>query len=102
MVRAARLDAGTILEAMERGEFYASTGVELSDYELSSTAMTVTVRKTTFSKYRIQFVGRNGRVLQESLDSPATYRFQGGEGFVRARVIESNGQMAWGQPVVVK
>jgi hypothetical protein len=102
MVRAARLDAGTILEAMERGEFYASTGVELSDYGLSSTAMTVTVRKTTFSKYRIQFVGRNGRVLQESLDSPATYRFQGGEGFVRARVIESNGQMAWGQPVVVK
>jgi hypothetical protein len=102
MVRAPRLDAGTILEAMERGDFYASTGVELSDYEVSSAVMTVTVRKTTFSKYRIQFVGRNGRVLQESLDSPATYRFQGGAGFVRARVIESNGQMAWGQPVMVK
>ena len=101
-VRAPRLEAGAILEAMERGDFYASTGVELTDYQLTASSMTVTVRKTAYSKYRIQFVGRNGKMLQESLDSPATYAFKGGEGFVRARVVESNGQMAWAQPVLVR
>ena len=62
--------------------------------------MTVTVRKAASSKYRVQFVGRNGAVLSEAIDSPATYRFAGGEGFVRARVLESNGAMAWTQPVM--
>jgi hypothetical protein len=101
-VRAPRLEAGAILEAMERGDFYASTGVELSDYQVTPTSMTVTVAKTAYSKYRIQFIGRNGTLLQESLDSPATYEFKGGEGFVRARVVESNGWMAWCQPAMVK
>jgi hypothetical protein len=101
-VRAPRLDAAAILEAMDRGDFYASTGVELSDYQVTPTSMTITVRTTAYSKYRIQFIGRHGRLLQESLESPATYAFKGGEGFVRARVIESNGWMAWGQPVLVK
>jgi hypothetical protein len=102
MVRAARLDAAAILDALERGDFYASTGVELSDYQVGPTSMTVTVRQTKFSKYRIQFIGRNSRLLQESLETPATYQFKGGEGFVRARVLESNGQVAWAQPVIVK
>jgi len=102
MVRAARLDAAAILDALERGDFYASTGVELSDYQVGPTSMTVTVRQTKFSKYRIQFIGRNSRILQESLETPATYQFKGGEGFVRARVLESNGQVAWAQPVIVK
>ena len=99
-VRASQLEARSLLDAMERGDFYASTGVDLSDYQVSAEAMTVSVRKTSFSKYRIQFVGRGGVVLEEALDSPASYRFKGGEGYVRARVIESNGRMAWTQPVV--
>jgi hypothetical protein len=101
-VRAASLDAAAILAALERGDFYASTGVELSDYQVTASSVTVTVRPTTFSKYRIQFVGRHGKVLQESVVSPATYQFKGGEGFVRARVVESNGRVAWCQPVLVK
>ena len=32
-VRAARLEARALVDAIERGEFYASTGVELSSYE---------------------------------------------------------------------
>jgi hypothetical protein len=102
MVRAARLDAAALVEALERGDFYSSTGVELSDYQVTATSMTVTVRQTKVSKYRIQFVGRNSRILQESIASPATYTFKGGEGFVRARVLESNGQIAWTQPVLAK
>ena len=98
-VRSARLDAASILQALERGEFYASTGVELTDYRVTSTSMTVTINQTPFSKYRVQFIGPGGRILQDVTDSPATYEFRGGEGYVRARVLESNGRVAWLQPV---
>lgn len=99
VVRAAKLEARTLLEAVERGDFYASTGVELEDYQVTARAMTVTVMPTTYSKYRIQFVGEGGALLQETHDSTATYTFTGRERYVRAKVIESNGAIAWCQPV---
>ena len=100
-VRAAQLTSRAILTAMERGDFYASTGVELDDYQATAAAMTVTVKKEDSAKYRIQFIGKGGAILHEALDSPATYEFRGTEGYVRARVLESNGRVAWCQPVVV-
>lgn len=101
VVRAAALEPRMILEAMERGDFYASTGVELSGYEVTAGSMTVTVKKNTFAKYRIQFIGRGGVLLHEALDSPATYQFKGTEGYVRAKVLDSNGRVAWLQPSLV-
>ena len=53
------------------------------------------------SKYRIQFIGRGGRVLQEVAAAEGTYTFKGDEGYVRAKVFESNGAVAWTQPVGV-
>src|SRR5687768_935634 len=100
-VRAARLDARAIVEALERGDFYSSTGVELLTLESSASAMTIAVRTQPSSKYRIQFIGRQGAVLSEATMSPASYTFKGDEGYVRAKVIESNGKVAWIQPVPV-
>ena len=101
-VRAPRLEARALLTAMERGDFYASTGVELTDYQVTDKAMTVTVKQTAFSKYRVQFIGKSGKLLAEVAESPATYSFRGDEGYVRAKVVESNGQFAWCQPVILK
>jgi hypothetical protein len=100
-VRAERLEARAILSALEAGDFYASTGVELTDYNVTPESMTIAVRKDTWAKYRIQFIGKGGRLLGEALDSPAEYRFRGDEGYVRAKVVESNGRLAWCQPVMV-
>lgn len=102
MVRADRLDATSLLGAMERGDFYATTGVTLADYQVTAASMTLKVAATTFAKYRIQFIGRGGRLLREVAEPSATYTFTGDEGYVRARVLESNGLVAWGQPVVVR
>jgi hypothetical protein len=102
VVRTPSLESSAVLAALERGDFYASTGVELTDYQVTPTSMTVTVKKTTFSKYRVQFIGKGGRLLKEVLDSPAVYGFAGGEGYVRAKVLESNGAIAWCQPVMRK
>lgn len=99
MVRSAKLEPQAILDALERGEFYATTGVELEDYQATPTRITVTIKPTTFSRYRVQFIGRQGRVLAEVAGTPAVYEIKGDESYVRAKVIESNGAVAWLQPV---
>ena len=101
MVRAPRLETRALLDAMERGDFYASTGVVLDDLVVTSASMTVKVKPLAASKYRIQFIGRDGRVLSEVPDASATYQFTGSEGYVRAKVLESNGRLAWMQPFIV-
>ncbi|MDX2031319.1 MAG: CehA/McbA family metallohydrolase [Blastocatellia bacterium] len=99
MVRAERLASREILAALERGDFYASTGVELDDYQASTKEITIRVREVARTKHRVQFIGRDGRLLKEVVGNPATYAIRGDEGYVRARVIDSNGLFAWTQPV---
>jgi hypothetical protein len=99
VVRAEKREAKAVLDALSRGDFYASTGVELEDYTVSSTAMHVKVREKNFAHYTIAFIGKNGTVLHESAGPEATYAIRGNEGYVRARVTDSNGRMAWMQPV---
>lgn len=101
VVRASRLNSDDILAAIERGDFYASTGVELSDYVATPQSVTVTVRERAWAKYRIAFYGQGGRLLKEFTMSPARYNITGAEGYVRAKVIESSGRVAWTQPVLV-
>src|SRR5688500_4701435 len=64
-VRVPRLDARAIVDALERGEFYSSTGVGLESIDASATSLSVAVKVDRLSKYRIQFIGRQGRVLAE-------------------------------------
>jgi hypothetical protein len=102
MVRSAELNEKAIIEALERGEFYSSTGVELEDYQSNGRSVTVAIKPERGSKYRIQFIGAGGKVLAESFENSAVYRFKGDERYVRVRVLESNGKTAWTQPVIVK
>jgi len=101
MVRAARLEARMLLEALERGDFYASTGVVLEEVQSDARSITVKVKPDAWAKYRIQFIGKGGRLLREVAESAASYAIVGDEGYVRARVLESNGSIAWTQPVAV-
>lgn len=97
VVRAEKAESRAILAALERGDFYASTGVELEEVSRGS----VKVKEKNGAHYRVQFIGSGGRVLQETRGPAATYAIQGTEGYVRARVLDSNGRMAWTQPVFV-
>jgi hypothetical protein len=99
-VRSASLQPRAIVAALDRGEFYSSTGVELDQILATPKGLTVTVKPYSDARYRVQFVGRAGRLLKEMPANPtATYDFKGDEGYVRARVIDSNGKLAWVQPV---
>ena len=101
MVRAARLTPREVLHALERGDFYASTGVTLSDVQRSATRVSITIAPDAWSRYTTRFIGRDGRILKETADNPAVYDVRGGEGYVRAVVLESNGLKAWVQPVML-
>jgi predicted metal-dependent phosphoesterase TrpH len=99
VVRADRLDANTLVAAMEDGQFYASTGVELADVQVEPTRLTITIRQRGDFKYVTEFVGSGGRVLARTGELTASYTPRGDEGYVRARVRDSMGYHAWVQPV---
>jgi hypothetical protein len=92
--------------------------VELAGYEASARTITVEVKPRSLSKYDVRFIGRGGRLLKAVpidpdpgvagadgraplVAPPAVYEIRGDEGYVRAKVVESNGSMAWTRPVVV-
>lgn len=102
VVRADRLDANTLVEAMEAGQFYASTGVSLREVRVEPTRLTITIEPRGDFKYTTEFIGRGGRVLARTGDLTASYTPRGDEGYVRARVRDSMGYHAWVQPVFLQ
>ncbi|HEX7828539.1 MAG TPA: CehA/McbA family metallohydrolase [Thermoanaerobaculia bacterium] len=101
VVRAEKRERDAILDAIQRGDFYASTGVELVDYVATAKSVEVKVKEKNGAHYRVQFIGKGGRVLQESVGATATYAVRGDEGYVRAKVVDSNGRCAWMQPMFI-
>ncbi len=116
MVRAAELTPEALVAAMEAGDFYASTGVQLKDIHLAQDRLTIRIRREKGVRYITRFVGtrRNsdavGEVLKEAAGTVATYRFTGDEIYVRAKVISTKikanpyqtgeVEVAWTQPVM--
>jgi hypothetical protein len=104
VVRAEHLTPEDLQKAIENGDFYASTGVELEDFKVADKRIELKIRVNDrfVVKYRTQFVGKNGRVLQDDTANPAIYTIRGNEGYVRAKISDSNGRCAWTQPVFVR
>jgi hypothetical protein len=99
MVRAAELSSTAILAALDRGDFYASSGVELEDYSVTPREIRVKIREARGRKYTTLFIGAGGKVLQRSIGLESAYKRTGREKYVRVKVIDSNGYMLWTQPV---
>jgi predicted metal-dependent phosphoesterase TrpH len=101
VVKAAALEANAIMEALEEGRFYASTGVELEDVVVGETRFEIRIRAKGSFKYTTTFIGEGGRVLEIVHGPVAEFRLAGPEPFVRAVVQDSGGYVAWVQPVFV-
>ncbi len=98
VVRAERLDQKSILASITRGDFYASTGVEIAEYEVKDNTLTVAIKEKNGAHYRTQFIGAKGRILAESSDLRSTFTLRANSSYVRAKDIDSNGKIAWLQP----
>ena len=101
VVRAPELGQEAIVEALASGDFYASTGVTLTDLEISRELVQLEVQPERDDVYTTRFTGSSGVLLQETTGLETAYRPGGDEGYVRATVRSSNGVKAWTQPVFV-
>ncbi|MDO8834983.1 MAG: CehA/McbA family metallohydrolase [Vicinamibacterales bacterium] len=101
VVRAPRLAEEAILASLARGDFYSSTGIELTDIQTTAQRVTLKIKEQSSSRYTVRFIGRGGQMLKEVTAAPYQYDIVGTEGYVRAKVVDSNGLIAWTQPVVV-
>lgn len=102
VVRADTLTPGAIVGALRRGDFYSSTGVTLRALTASRTELKLEIAPNSDARYRTEFVGRSGKVLATVHGNAARYAITGSEGYVRARITDSNGLKAWTQPVFVR
>lgn len=121
MVRARELTATALIEAMEKGDFYATTGVELKNITFKQKKLAVEVNPQAGIDYTIQFWGarESGKgeakkrlLLKEVKGSKASYKLSKKDLYVRAKVISSKpkenpyqeGDMetAWTQPVTIQ
>jgi hypothetical protein len=101
VVKARALDADEIIRNMESGLFYASTGVELEDVVVTPTRLEVRIKQLGDFRYTTTFIGSGGKVLKRSGGIRAVYELDGPVQYVRARVRDSRGALAWTQPVLV-
>jgi predicted metal-dependent phosphoesterase TrpH len=95
----AEKNPGAIRAALVRGDFYASTGVELSAWEPSKEALALQVAGG--GNYSTRFIGKGGRELARVAGAKARYEIKGDEGYVRAVVADDQGRKAWLQPVML-
>jgi hypothetical protein len=110
MVRSCELTWPSIREAMLRGDFYATTGLKLQDYQADPTGVRISLNDRTRDLgwsvkgsnpelYTTTFIGRDGQVLKVDTSLTPSYTFTGSELYVRAKVVSSDGFVAWTQPV---
>lgn len=99
MVKARELSSESVINALDHGDFYASTGVELEDVEKLQNGLRIKVAEERHIRFTIDFIGAEGKLLNRTFDNPAEYRLKGGEKYVRAVVTDSNANQAWVQPV---
>lgn len=101
VVKAPALEASAIMEALEEGRFYASTGVELEDVIVEEARLEIRIRTRGSFRYTTTFIGESGRVLKTVHGPVADFELVGPERYVRALVKDSGGAVAWVQPVFV-
>lgn len=121
MVLAERLEADSIVRAMQRGHFYASSGVSLKSIAADKKRYRVRIDAESGVTYTTQFIGTMkgfddssspvldadgnvvarashryskdiGRVLYETTGKKATYKLTGDELYVRAKIVSSKEQ----------
>ena len=120
MVQADSLEANDIVRAMKAGDFYASTGVVLSELTRNANSIRLEIEGAEGVTYTTQFIGTRvghgpdelGVVLAEATGTEAEYTFAGDELYVRAKVLSSKDhpnpyaagdkEVAWIQPVLLE
>ena len=98
-VKAPELSTDAILNSLNAGEFYASTGVVLEDVNRLPNELRIYLEEDPPERFTTEFIGQGGRLLSKSFENPAVYTLKPGDTYVRAKVTSSNAEYAWVQPI---
>ena len=98
MVRAESLTSKSILDSMQSGDFYSTTGVVLKDIQITNGEYSINIEPEKHVKYTTTFIGKDGQILKEVFGPEAVYKFRGDELYVRARIYATSGEFACTQP----
>jgi hypothetical protein len=99
MVRA-RKDPAAIRAALERGDFYASTGVKLGSIESTGARLSIAIDPASAGAHRFELIGPGGRVLARQQGQQASFPIAAAPGsYVRAVVVDDQRRRAWLQPI---
>jgi len=99
VVRAPELSAAAIVDAIRRGDYYASTGVVLDEVTRTGDTLRAAIHQRSSFAYRTEFIGKGGVVLAADETTTPSYRLAPGDLYARARVTDSGGRRAWTQPL---
>jgi S1-C subfamily serine protease len=100
MVRAEK-NQQSIKEALQRGDFYSSTGVLLERFEVVSGAIEVVVDAEPERIYTVSFIGEDGKVLSKIEKNAARFSIEKNkQRYIRVRVNDDVGRQAWTQAIV--
>ena len=114
VVRADSLTPASLIQSMEAGQFYASTGVVLNDVTIKKGTLIVDIKTDPGIHYEIQFIGakkgdETSRIISKTTGTKATFKITNEFLFVRAKIIsdkikvnpfqEGEFETAWTQPV---
>lgn len=121
MINSGKLSPESLLNALDKGDFYSSTGVALKDIRFNGKTLNVRIRSTEGVNYLTEFIGtrRNfntsssptldsagmeipnttrvysnqiGEILASSSSTEPSYTFKGDELYVRVRITSSADQ----------
>lgn len=98
MIKLDTLTEANVYTALENGDFYASSGIEISKYEVHEDSIYIQCKNCT----SIKFVGENQTTLNTVMDTIASYTITN-ELYVRVELADDgigfNQKKAWTQPV---
>lgn len=97
MVKAPALTKEDILDNFREGNFYATNGVLLNNYQIDNKTITI----NSLNGDTIKFIGKYGSILKTIAGKEGKYNISGDELYVRAKITGNNGKSAWTQPVFV-
>jgi hypothetical protein len=103
MIKADKLDNASILDALEKGSFYASSGPEILDYKMAK-GKKIKIECSGVQKiaFRINGAG-NGKVFTanegEDLQSAEWDLSKKKPKWVRCEVTDKDGNTAWTNPI---
>ena len=82
-----------------KGKADCSCTDEFDELLMGESELRLHIHQAQDYAYTTLFIGREGRVLSAVHGTEPAYTLRGDEGYVRAKVLSSNGGWAWTQPL---